>query len=361
MSRRNNMNLLEIQKLSKQYEEKAVLKDINLSLKKGKTLGLIGPTGCGKTTLLRIIDLIETPSSGRIIFNGQEIPKTKEEQIKIRRKMGMVFQKPIVFKGTVYDNIGYGLKIRGKNKEFYHDKIKYLLDSLGLSGYEERDASTLSGGETQRMALARALVTDPELLLLDEPTANLDPQSTEKIEDFIGKLRGERKTTVIIATHNLIQGQHLSDEIAILNQKIFQIGEPEDVFRKPKNRFVAEFVGVKNVKKGRSNIVEEGLALIDTGTITVYSSTALEGKVYLSIRPEDITISQSKVETSALNEFNGEIKEIKDSGGILDLKIDVGEVFSVFMTRKSFADMGLTIGSQVWLQFKASAVNVFEV
>jgi tungstate transport system ATP-binding protein len=355
------MNLLEIQNLSKQYDGKKILEDINLYLEKGTTLGLIGPTGCGKTTLLRIIDLIETPSSGKIIFNGQEIPKTKKERIDIRRKIGMVFQKPIVFKGTVYDNIGYGLKIRGENKDSYQEKIKYLLDSLGLSGYEDREASTLSGGETQRMALARALVTDPELLLLDEPTANLDPQSTEKIENFMENLRDEGETTIIIATHNLIQGQHLSDEIAILNKKIFQIGKPEEVFRKPKSRFVADFVGVKNVKKGSSRRVEEGLALINTGTLHVYSSASLEGDVYMSIRPEDITISQLKVETSALNEFNGEIKEIKDSGGILDLKIDVGEVFSVFMTRKSFADMGLTIGSKVWLQFKASAVNVFEV
>ena len=355
------MNLLEIQNLSKKYDGKNVLEEINLYLKKGTTLGLIGPTGCGKTTFLRIIDLIESPSSGKIIFNGQEIPKNKKDHLDIRRKMGMVYQKPIVFKGTVYDNICYGLKIRGENKEEYQDKIKYLLESLGLGGYEKRDASTLSGGETQRMALARALITDPELLLLDEPTANLDPQSTEKIENFLEKLRDEREITVIIATHNLIQGQHLSDEIAILNKKIFQIGKPEEVFRKPKNRFVAEFVGVKNVKKGTSSKVDDNLTVIDTGTLKVYAASKLEGNVYLSIRPEEITLSKSEVRTSALNEFNGEIKEIRDSGGILDLKIDVGEVFSVYMTQKSFSDMGLTIGSKVWLQFKASAVNVFEV
>ncbi len=355
------MNLLEIQNLSKEYDEKKVLEDINLYLKKGSTLGLIGPTGCGKTTLLRIIDLIETPSSGKIIFNGLEIPKNKKDQLDIRRKMGMVYQKPIVLKGTVYDNICYGLKIRGKNKEEYQDKIIDLLESLGLGGYETRDASTLSGGETQRMALARALITDPELLLLDEPTANLDPQSTEKIENFLEKLREAGKTTVIIATHNLIQGQHLSDEIAILNKKIFQMGKPEEVFRKPKNKFVAEFVGVKNVKKGISSKVEDNLTVINTRNIKVYATSTLEGDVYLSIRPEEITLSRSEVRTSALNEFNGEIKEIRDSGGILDLKIDVGEVFSVYMTQKSFADMELTIGSKVWLQFKASAVNIFEV
>jgi molybdopterin-binding protein len=355
------MNLLEIQNLSKKYEGKNVLEDISIFLEKGTTLGLIGPTGCGKTTLLRIINLIEPPSSGKIIFNGQEIPKTKKEQIDIRRKIGLVFQKPIVFKGTVYDNICYGLKIRGENETSYHDKIKNLLDSLGLSGYEKRDASTLSGGETQRMALARALVTEPDLLLLDEPTANLDPQSTEKIENFMEKLRDERETTIIIATHNLIQGQHLADEILILNKKIMQIGEPEEVFRRPKNKFVAEFVGVKNVKRGNSRKVEDKLTLIEIGVISIYSSSTLEGNVYMSIRPEEITLSREKVQTSALNEFKGEIKEIKDSGGILNLKIDVGEIFSVYMTRKSFADMNLTLGSPVWLQFKASAVNVFEV
>lgn len=355
------MNLLEIQNLSKKYDGKNVLENINLSIKRGTTLGIIGPTGCGKTTLLRIIDLIEKPSSGRIFFNGQDIPKSKNDRMEVRRNMGMVFQKPIFFKGTVSDNICYGMNIRGFNKDLYQDKIKDLLESLGMSGYEKRDASTLSGGETQRMSLARALITDPDLLLLDEPTANLDPISTEKIENLIEKLRSERNTTIILATHNLIQGQHLSDEITILNKEIFQIGKPEEVFRKPKNRFVADFVGVKNVKKGNSRKVEETLTLINTGNISVYSSSPLEGKVYMSIRPEDITLSLSKVETSALNEFDGEIKEISDSGGILNLKIDVGEIFSVYMTRKSFSDMNLTIGSPVWLQFKASAVNVFEV
>lgn len=355
------MSLLEIQYLSKKFDDKKVLENINLSLEKGKTLGIIGPTGSGKTTLLRIIDLLDNPSSGKIFFNGQEISKSEKEKMKKRRNIGMVFQKPIFFKGTVLDNIYYGLKIRGLNEDSYQEKVKDLLNSLGMSGYEQRDASTLSGGETQRMALVRALITDPDLLLLDEPTANLDPISTEKIENLIEKLQSETKITIILATHNLIQGQHLSDEIAILNKKIYQIGKPEEVFRQPKNKFVADFVGVKNVKRGNSLKVEDNLTLIDTGNISVYSSSPVEGDVYMSIRPEDITLSLLKVETSALNEFKGEIKEISDSGGILNLKIDVGEIFSVYMTRKSFSDMNLSIGSPVWIQFKASAVNVFEV
>ena len=151
-------------------------------------MGLIGPTGCGKTTLLRIVDLLEKPSSGKIYFNGVDTTASESDTKEIRRNIGMVFQNPVVFRGTVFDNIHYGLNIRGKDKESSQDKILELLDSLDLSGYEDQDASTLSGGETQRIALARALITEPEILLLDEPTANLDPTSTEKIESMIEDL-----------------------------------------------------------------------------------------------------------------------------------------------------------------------------
>lgn len=354
------MNLLEIKNLSKYYEKNLVLDDINLYLEKGTILGIIGPTGCGKTTLLRIIDLLEKPSSGKIFFEDQDTSKSGRDKLEIRRRIGMVFQKPIVFKGTVYDNISYGLKIRGENEDSYQDTIKKLLDSLGLTGYEEQEASTLSGGETQRIALARALITDPDLLILDEPTANLDPLSTDKIEKFIDELKKEKQTTIIMATHNLIQGQRLADEIAILNKKIFQIGKPEEIFQKPKSKFVAEFVGVRNVKKGRSKKIEHNLTLIKIGNISLYSTSNLEGNVYASVRPENITISQMEVHTSALNEFNGKVKEIEDKGGLIKIKIDVGETFTVHMTRKSFLDIKLTIGSSVWIQFKASALNVFK-
>jgi ABC-type sugar transport system ATPase subunit len=354
------MHLLEIQNLTKIYEGEKVIDNINLKLEKGTTLGLIGPTGCGKTTLLRIIDLLEKPSSGQIFLDGVDISNSKIEPKKIRRRIGMVFQKPIVFKGTVYDNIRYGLKVRDEDEESYEKEISKLLDSLGLTGYENREASTLSGGETQRIALARALITDPDLLLLDEPTANLDPLSTEKIENLIVELSRKEQTTTIMATHNLIQGQKLSDQIAILNKKIFQIGTPEEVFLKPVHKFVAEFVGVKNVKKGMAKIIEPDLTLININDLAIYSTSPLEGEVYVSIRPEDITISNVKVQTSALNEFKGIIKEIVDNGGLINLKIDVGEDFIIYMTRKSFLDLELTIGSQAWVQFKASAVNVFE-
>ncbi len=354
------MPLLEIKNVFKEYEGKNVLEDINLQLKRGTSLGIIGPTGCGKTTLLRVIDLIEKPSSGKIYFDGKDISNSQKEELKHRRKIGMVFQKPVVFKGTVLENIQYGLKVRNRKKESYQDKILELLKSLGLEEYEDRNASTLSGGETQRIALARALIIEPEILLLDEPTANLDPLSTDKIESMIEDIRKKNETTIVMATHNLIQGQRLCDEIAIINKRIFQIGKPEEIFRKPKNSFVADFVGMKNVIKGKSTKINHSLISIRIGEIDVYASSNLDETVYMSIRPEDITVSKSKVKSSALNDLKGIVKGIVDDGTLITLKVDVGEIFTVYMTRKSFIDLEISIGSHVWLQFKATAVHVFK-
>lgn len=357
------MSLLEIKDLNKCFGKNKVLEDINLSIGRGSTLGIIGPTGCGKTTLLRIIDLLDNPSSGKILFNGVDITSGKDA-MNYRRKMAMVFQKPIVFRGSVFDNIHYGLKVRGVDKELSTDKILKLLDSLNLSGYEDRDASTLSGGETQRIAMARALITEPDILLLDEPTANLDPSSTEQIEAIIEDLNKTKDLTTIIATHNLIQGQRLSDEIALLNHKIYQMGKPEEIFRKPRNKFVADFIGMKNVIKGE--VIEhtpENLSIINLSGTNIYSASSLDGDVFVTIRPEDITVSHEKNEISALNELYGTVREIKETINLVQIVVEIhnsGLMFTVYLTRKSVIDLNITIGTSIFLQFKATAVHVFK-
>ncbi len=358
------MSLLEIKNLNKSFGKNKVLKDINLSIEKGSTLGIIGPTGCGKTTLLRIINLLDSPSSGEILFNGVDITSIKNA-MNYRRKMAMVFQKPIVFRGSVLDNIYYGLKVRGVSKESSVDRIKELLDSLNLSGYEDRDASTLSGGETQRIALARALITEPDLLLLDEPTANLDPSSTEQIESIVEDLNKTKDLTTIIATHNLIQGQRLSDEIALLNHKIYQIGKPEEIFKKPKSKFVADFIGMKNVIKGEVIAhTPDNLSVINLNGIKIYSTSRLDGDVFVSIKPEDITVSREKVGLiSALNELNGNVKEIKETVNLIQMAVEIKNselIFTVHLTKKSVINLNITIGTSVFLQFKAAAVHVFK-
>ena len=171
---------LEIRALGKSYGKAEILKDIDLTMERGEVLVLIGPTGSGKTTLLRLVNLLEAPSLGCIRFKGQTVTAGPEkERLLARRSMAMVFQKPVMFKASVQENVSFGLKMRGRDDR---GKVREALAAVGLSGYEKRDANTLSGGEMQRIALARALVLEPELLLLDEPTANLDPKSAAAID-----------------------------------------------------------------------------------------------------------------------------------------------------------------------------------
>jgi tungstate transport system ATP-binding protein len=220
---------LEIKALGKSYGNAEILKEINLTAERGEVLALIGPTGSGKTTLLRLVNLLETPSLGRILIKGRDVTSLSErEKLPVRRRMAMVFQKPVMFKAKVAENVTFGLKMRGRDDR---GKVMEALAAVGLSGYENRDANTLSGGEMQRIALARALILEPEILLLDEPTANLDPKSAEAIDSLLQGLAGH-KTTVILATHNMRECLKLAGKVAVLQAgRLTAIGSPADVFR----------------------------------------------------------------------------------------------------------------------------------
>jgi len=226
-----SMAFLELRNLDKNYGQAEILKQINLSVDRGEILGLIGPTGSGKTTLLRLINLLEEPSSGSILLEGQiKSGRPEKEKIAARRRMAMVFQKPVMFKSDVLENICFGMRARGLGREEQRrEKAMQALQSVGLSGYESRDANTLSGGEMQRIALARAIVLQPELLLLDEPTANLDLRSASAIDSLLQGLAGGR-TAVILATHNMMQCRRLADRVAVLvGGRITALGKNEDI------------------------------------------------------------------------------------------------------------------------------------
>lgn len=223
------MVFLEIKGLYKSYGDAAILKDISLIAEPGKVMALIGPTGSGKTTLLRLINLLEKPSRGCILYDGQNAMNLSGRELqKLRRRMAMVFQKPVMFAGNVRENVSFGLRMRKGDDS---KKVEEALRAVELSGYENRDANTLSGGETQRIALARALVLEPELLLLDEPTANLDPNSAAAIDGLLLRL-SRQKTTVILATHNMLQCQRLANRVAVLQSgRIIAAGHPDEIFR----------------------------------------------------------------------------------------------------------------------------------
>ena len=347
------MNVIELSGIKKSYGGIKVLEDVNLKVREGETMGIIGPTGAGKSTLLRIIDLLEKPDEGEILFHGENVDDLKP--LEVRRKMGMVFQNTPVFTGTVAESVLYGPALRGENPG--ESMVKEVLELVGLDGYEYRKTHELSGGERQRLALAQVLINRPEVVLLDEATSSLDPISRSRMEEIIGGL----DVTVIFTTHDLLQGQKLADRIVILNHSILQTGSPQDIFTKPASRFVAEFVGARNMLRGRAHITGEGLSVIECEGIKIYSSEKAIGDVSATIRPEDITVSWYRMDSSALNQLRGRVVAVRDAGSLQQLEVSCGsETLTVHMTRKSFHDMGITTGASVWIEFKASAVHIIK-
>ena len=353
------MSQIEIADLQQRHGSRTTLKGVSLTIEKGEVLAIIGPTGSGKTTLLRLIDQLDEPAFGRVLFDEREV--TPRLRTKIRRQISMVLQKPVVFDASVYDNVAYPLRVRKYSRKAIPEKVNTMLQTVGLDGYQKRNARTLSGGETQKVALARALVTDPQVLLLDEPTANLDPVSLNSIEEFILRFNRDKGMTIVIATHEMAQGQRLAHRIGVMmDGELVQVGKPADIFYTPSDLRVAHFVGVENILKGRITSNEGGLAQIETNghSLEAVTDHRMGAEVHVCIRPEEVTISLQPPSSSARNSFGGEVKLMALSGPYARVEIDCGFTLIALITRRSAEDLGLKVGQQVHASFKATAVHV---
>lgn len=205
-----------------------------LTLEKGIVYGVIGPSGAGKSTLLRIINLLTPPDSGLISFHGRSVPANGVSRLDLQQKMTMVFQKPLLFKASVRENVAYGLKARGYSRADINRRVDSLLEQVGMDHLAERRADLLSGGEAQRVAVARAVAFEPELLLLDEPTANLDPANVELIENMVIQMHRSRTMTTVLVTHNIFQARRIADQVIFLNQgQIVEMGDKNQIFYAP--------------------------------------------------------------------------------------------------------------------------------
>jgi len=331
--------IFKVKNLKKVYNGKIVLDVDNLNFQEGKIYAIVGPNGSGKTTLLNILNLLEKPDEGQIFFHDQEISnKSNSDTLEIRRRMTLVNQDPFLFHSTVYDNIAYGLKIRSIPSKVQKSRIKSALNIVGLSGFKDRKANQLSGGEAQRAVIARALVIEPEVLFLDEPTANIDQKHIDVVERIIKKIKKEIKTTVIFTTHDLSQAYRLADEvISLLDGKVSK-QVPENLLR---GEIIEKEDGLKWFKTMRNikfAIVSEKV-----------------GPAYISIDPRDIILSYEQFQSSARNSFLGKITKIIEQNHLVKLEIDIGIPLVVIITRESFFKMNLNLGSKVYLTFKASA------
>jgi len=352
------MPIIETQSLCKEYSGRQALKEISFRVQNGEIFVLVGPNGAGKTTLLRILDLLEEPTSGRILFDGTSINYFAKDKAALRRRISMVFQQTVLFNMNVFDNVAYGLKVRGKSEESIKQRVREALELVQLRGFEHKNALALSGGEAQRVALAQALVAEPELLLLDEPTANIDPRNVSIVEEVLSRVNREKKTTMIMATHNMFQAENLAKRVGfLLDGKMEKIGTAQEVFGAPSKHLI-NFARLENVFSGNSRILEDGTSLIDIGDgVQIEATIRKSGSVTIFVRPEDIILSRKPVASSARNVFEGKIVEISDIGSVVKLKIDSGKRFIVQITKRSFHEMRLNIHSEVFLAFKASSVN----
>ena len=359
------MNILEVNELSKEYGGFPVLRKTTLAIGEGEAFALIGPTGSGKSTLLRMLDLLEEPTSGRMHFDGIDVTDNKRARLEARRRMAYVQQKPVVFTMNVFESIACGLKWRHQKSDLIKRKVDDTLELVGMTDYRFRDARTLSGGETQRVAIARALVIEPEVLFLDEPTANLDPISTAKVGQVIHDIIREKRMAIVMATHDMVQGQLLASRIGVLlSGELMQVGTPNEIFGSPESQKVAEFVGIENMLPGRVIEREDNLLTIDIdgGSIQAVSNYPVGDEsgddVYVLLRPEDITFSLSSNLTSARNLFHGPITRLTPVGPLVRLEIDCGFPLLGLVTRSSASDLGLVTGKEVYASFKVTATHV---
>lgn len=331
--------LIEVKELVHCYNGNTVLDLPRLSFNAGKIYALLGPNGSGKTTLLNILGLLLRPTSGKVFFENQDIHSYPGFMKEMRSRMTTVIQNPILFDMNVENNIAYGLRIRGKTKEERKRIVKECLAMVELEGFEDRKARELSGGETQRVAIARALAVKPEIMFLDEYTSNVDEKSIGVLDKVITEVNQRNGTTVFLVTHDTRQAHKIADEVI--------------------NLFAGRVVqsSMENLFKG-SVFTVNGRTTFDTGTIKLEIITNRQGRAHAIINPRDIIISLQPVTTSARNCFLGTITEVLNEGTTIRLSVTAGEVFKVILTKASFQEMKLDVGTKVYITFKSTAIEI---
>lgn len=334
-------NVVTLSHLTRVYGGDTVLDLPELALGKGEIHVLVGPNGAGKTTLLRAVGGLERPTTGQVALFGRDLyALSGRERRQVMQRMTFCFQKPYLFGTSVRRNIEYGLLFRKIPSPIREEKVASVIRALNLTSLQEHDANTLSAGETQRVAFARALILEPELVLLDEPVANVDEASREQIEAAIFSLR-ERGSTVVIATHHIEQAYRFS--AAVIRLERGQIAPP----------------ALQNVLEGEVVHQNDSAVLIVGDGVPLRVISEKRGPVRAAIDPTSIILSREPFQSSALNIFSGKVVTLSTVNQLFSISVDIGIPLDVHITRESFDALGITLGSDLFLTFKASAITVF--
>ena len=339
-------NIIELRHISKVYSDNGfkAVDDFNLEVKRGEFVTFLGPSGCGKTTTLRMIAGFEMPTSGEILLNGEDISQLPAN----KRPINTVFQRYALFPHmNIYDNIAFGLKLKKLPKEEIRKKVKRVLDIVDLEGFENRKISTLSGGQQQRIASARALVNEPEILMLDEPLGALDLKMRQEMQIELKHMHDELGITFIYVTHDQEEALTMSDKIVVLSEgRIQQIGTPEDIYNEPQNAFVADFIGESNIFKG---IMTGHMKVRFCGGEFIGMDDVPEGTlVDVVVRPEDVIIT--KPEDGIIE---GEVVSVIFKGMHYEVTVESGKYEMVIRTTKCYS-----VGERIGMKLEPDGIHI---
>jgi len=347
-----NRTGVEIKNLHKDLGDFQII-EVSLGVVIGEYFTILGPTGAGKTILLETIAGIHPPDRGEITIAGRNVKNVPPED----RDIGFVYQDYILFPHmNVLENVLYGLEARDVDNS--DARASDALDLLELNHLRDRYPRTLSGGESQKVAVARAIAYQPKLLLLDEPTAALDPRTKEKVRMELDNIHAELKVTTLHVTHDQAEAKILSDRIAVLMEgRLKQVGTVEEVFNRPVDKEVANFVGVENILYGEVINFDNGIATVETKNFRMkVVSEIVTGKVEVYLRPEDIFVSEKPAKTSARNTIPGTVASVNLLGHVYRVRMDNG--LSCFVTKQSVEDFKIEKGRELFTSFKATAAQI---
>lgn len=341
-----NEYIVELSNVNKMYGTNHVVKDLNLKIREGEFLTLLGSSGCGKTTTLRMIAGFEEPTEGSILVEGDPI----ENKEPYERNVNTVFQSYALFPHmTIFDNVAYGLKMKKVKKSEIKDKVTAMLELVQLTGFEKRFPKQLSGGQKQRVAIARALINKPRVLLLDEPLGALDLQLRRQMQLELKGLQKKLGITFVYVTHDQEEALTMSDRIAIMNQGILeQIGTPKEIYEQPKTKFVASFIGESTIFEGLVATKEKNKLsiLIEVGKVAAIGEQfAINEIVNLSVRPEKMKFSPSPI-----NDFDiiGIVRQHIYVGSVIKTIIELGNGEQIKVERLAGQELPI-VGSHVYV------------
>jgi len=354
--------VLEIRKLAVTRNGMPALDVPDLSFAGGEICALIGPNGAGKTTLLLSLMGLVKGAAGEVLYRGERVEPGRGAAA-LRRRMSLVFQEPLLFSASVYSNIASGLRLRGMARGQVREGVERAMDLLGIAHLARRRAQALSGGEAQRVNLARALAVEPEVLLMDEPFSSLDAPSRETLIADLERIIRRRGITALFATHDRGEAIRLADRIVVMNRGVVaQDGDPNTITQYPADEFVASFMGTETILAGTVTASSGGVMTIsvDGGAVEAAGTADAGTAVTFCVHPENIVLSDGVPGTSARNLFRGRVERVVPMGLFRKVYVRCGFMLVAYVTGQSIESMGIREGKEITASFKATAVHVIK-